>query len=90
MTDPEKKVEPTEEQKEAVRSWCTRELATTYGWHPIARFLAEREAKLQARVAELEEIAHDLRGDLESNVEKHMREVAELEARVAELEGGES
>ncbi len=41
-------IEPTEEQKEAVRTWCTRELATTYGWHPIAQFLAEREAKLRA------------------------------------------
>jgi hypothetical protein len=40
MTDT---IEPTEEQCEAVKAWCTTELGVRYGWRHIARFLAERE-----------------------------------------------
>jgi hypothetical protein len=44
MTDT---IEPTEEQCEAVKAWCTTELGVRYGWRHIARFLAKREHKLR-------------------------------------------
>lgn len=48
-------IEPTEEQKQAVRAIAEKEGARVQLWHldEIARLLAEREAKLREEVAEL-------------------------------------
>lgn len=47
-------IEPTEEQYEAVKTWCTMELGVRYGWRHIAQFLAEREHKLREQLAFME------------------------------------